>query len=334
MLVAGLVPAMSELVHSRAVVRRATNQERHTSVSITGDGLVERRLSRQESLNGSFLQTMDLHSFDGSIMRSKETSDIIQKAASVMPDGVTKKFLQSFRVCGNCKNFKRIGEDNDGGYLMCQDHVRPGKIKAAYSVGVQQHDKFSLDLYNWLHVPVHQLDCTVDIPAQNCPACHFYKVCLKGANGGGALGESPWTLSQVMEKTNTSLVPDRSLLLKMDIESAEWNVLAEGGSDLKKFNQIAIEFHRLHDTKLHKWYLEAMNELFKAGFTVLHIHGNNMADNWSHEGFPIPGVLEVTFGSEEDVLPTCLTNIQRHRLDQTNNPRNPRKTELPSIHLP
>ena len=48
------------------------------------------------------------------------------------------------------------------------DHLAKGDIQAAYSMGIDDHDLWSKDIYTSYDVPVFQYDCTVDKAAQDC----------------------------------------------------------------------------------------------------------------------------------------------------------------------
>merc|ERR1719345_314968 len=71
--------------------------------------------------------------------QSAELAEAHQSAA----DSVTKELFHSFQTCGQSSNFQRFGEKNDGGYLMCMDGLKKESFKAAYSLGVEHHDKWS-----------------------------------------------------------------------------------------------------------------------------------------------------------------------------------------------
>ena len=90
-----------------------------------------------------------------------------------LPNGPSEDLFRSFRPCASCEEFRRYGKQNDGGYLMCMDHLQ--NESAAYSVGAEHHDKWSLQVQEALTVPVFQFDCTVEGPAQLCDACKFIK---------------------------------------------------------------------------------------------------------------------------------------------------------------
>merc|ERR1719272_2914753 len=59
--------------------------------------------------------------------QSSELATAFANAAKAAPEeGATKALLESFAICGQCNSFKRFGEPNDGGYLMCMDGLQTG----------------------------------------------------------------------------------------------------------------------------------------------------------------------------------------------------------------
>eukprot|EP00429_Kryptoperidinium_foliaceum_P072349 CAMPEP_0176057522 /NCGR_PEP_ID=MMETSP0120_2-20121206/28650_1 /TAXON_ID=160619 /ORGANISM="Kryptoperidinium foliaceum, Strain CCMP 1326" /LENGTH=316 /DNA_ID=CAMNT_0017391033 /DNA_START=63 /DNA_END=1013 /DNA_ORIENTATION=- len=216
-------------------------------------------------------------------------------------DPVTRHFLASLRVCGACDSFRRLGEAHDGGYLTCMDGWAQGGVKAAFSMGVEHHDKWSQDMSALLkggsgRTVLHQFDCTVS-SGQACPGCEFHKICIAAENATEK--QDFWSLSQVLKHTGLENTPDRSLIMKMDIEAAEWPILSSERTDvLQKFRQVILEFHWLNQEAKHKQYDAAVQTLLQAGFSVVHIHGNNCGGGmYSVPGssVSVPNVLEVTF---------------------------------------
>jgi len=202
---------------------------------------------------------------------------------------------------------------------------------------VRDNDQWSLDVYNLLKRPVHQFDCTVDHAAAPCPECHFFQVCVEATSGAGAVaGRTNWALKKVLDESGLGHAPNRSLVMKMDIEGSEWPILAEmgpgaGGDVLKKFKQLILEFHWMDKTENHAQYLQAMQNLAAAGFRVAHVHGNNWRGMYREGGYSVPNVVEVTFVSEGQPLATC-HDPERSVLDNVNNPNNP--IDLPEAKLP
>lgn len=116
-------------------------------------------------------------------------------------------------------------------------------------------------------------------------------------------------------------VPERSVLMKMDIEASEWPVLANTSIEtLKKFRHLIIEFHGLDSEHPHAEYVSVMHRLLRdGGFQVVHLHGTNCCPAYEKEGFKIPVVIELTL----DALANQLTSCQDPKdleLDKPNNP--------------
>jgi len=262
----------------------------------------------------------------------RKLSQTIATIAQKLPDGPTRELLHSFAVCTSCSEFKRLGELSDGGYLTCMDGLE-GNVRAAYSMGVRDNDRWSDDIYQLLSVPVNQFDCTVEGSPEKCAGCHFFQACLKGDNGqGGFPGKTSWTLQEALEQSGQGAASRASLLMKMDIEGSEWPILASSSTDqLQKFKQLLFEFHWLDKEYMHPNYLQAMQALSNAGFRVAHIHGNNYASMYNVHGYSIPSVNEVTFLLDSPQLESCLTNPELDPLDSANNPSAP---ELPPARLP
>lgn len=243
--------------------------------------------------------------------------------------GVTKDLFQSFSVCGSCAKWKRLGELNDGGYLVCMDHLEKSELQGAYSMGVEHHDQWSLDVYKTFQIPIFQYDCTVSGPAQNCDECYFFQACLKGKDDEDPFpGKRSWTLAEAVAESKQATAKERSLLLKMDIEGGEWPTLA--GSDLetlKKFRQLVIEFHDLENEETHELYLQVMQKLLKAGFKVVHVHGNNYAGVYEKDQLRLPNVVEVTLDAMAKPSSGCHSPTYE-QLDMPNAPSSPEIRDL------
>lgn len=287
-------------------------------------------------------------------LRSHQLSKRLFSAAeSPHISDATRTLLRSFRICANCRRFQRFGERDDGGYLMCLDDMLDTSkgekaaehakgLKAAISMGVAEHDRWSYDIVSTLHVPVYQFDCTVKT-APACKGCQFYEKCLapeksKKAVNIAEVHDFPaartYTMPEALAVSGQGHSHERSLLLKMDIEGREWSVLESASDDwLQKFQQIILEFHFLKYVEKHPNYVLSMQKLVKNGFRVAHLHGNNIdADGAIKMGdYTIPNVLEVTFIAGDSHKGTCQDIEQRLPLDARNDPKKP---ELPLSKFP
>jgi hypothetical protein len=176
----------------------------------------------------------------------------------------------------NC-TLQRFGSANDGGYLMCENLIEP--LDAAYSYGVGPNDDWGCDVSRRYHVPVHQYDCFD--PAR--PTCasgtfDFHNECV-GDRTGYKDSRFFDTLENQIRKNGDI---GRRLIVKMDIEAAEWSsLLAAPDELLATIPQITMEMHGFKDPKM----LEVLRKL-KRNFYVVNLHFNN----WSctSKAAPLP----------------------------------------------
>jgi hypothetical protein len=199
--------------------------------------------------------------------------------------------LKKFRVCGDCSggSIERLGEANDGGYLVCPSNGLAGGI----SLGINGFDGFGAELSQKYSVPVQQYDCyNTKAPAVPPGAnCRFSPLCLRDKPS-----QDPSRFLALSEFVGRA--PAGDLLLKMDVEGAEWGALdAATPATLSRFEQITLEVHQLHDTSRYALFGRVMDKLL-ADFVLVYNHGNNCPGNvaWAQLGqWQIPRVFELTF---------------------------------------
>jgi hypothetical protein len=182
----------------------------------------------------------------------------------------------------------RIGGPGDGGYVLV-DRLRPAQ--AVMSFGIGPSVTFDLDLAERGHA-VLMFDHT--IPA--LPGSHaLFTWFAEGVAGVADRAQSLSTLADHMAK----LPPGgEAPILKLDVEGAEWEVLAETPvSLLKRFEQIVIELHgleRLAEPQFRSLAWKVLASLSSA-FTLCHVHANNFGAIRMVADFPVPETLEVTY---------------------------------------
>ncbi len=176
----------------------------------------------------------------------------------------------------NC-TFKRFGSANDGGYLMCENLIEP--LDAAYSYGVGSNDDWGCEMSRTYHVPVYQYDCFD--PAR--PTCNggtfvFHDECVGDRTGYRESRFFDTLENQIRKNGDTG----RRLIIKMDIEGAEWDsLLATSDELLASIPQITMEMHGYDDPKI----VEVLRKL-KRNFYLVNLHFNN----WSctRRAAPLP----------------------------------------------
>ena len=135
----------------------------------------------------------------------------------------------------NCE-FKRFGEPNDGGYLLCANLL--ASVRSGYSYGISGYDQWGCDVLRGLSVPVHEYDCfNLQVPA--CPGGRtvFHGECIGGALA--TLDGRPFdTLENQFAKNGDGV---ERVVVKMDVEGAEWDSLPQTPDDvLQRIDQLLM----------------------------------------------------------------------------------------------
>ncbi len=209
---------------------------------------------------------------------------------------------------------ERFGEVNDGGYLTCGNLL--GGVGAAYSYGISGYDQWGCQVSTRFQVATHQYDCfNTDVPS--CPGggTRFHPECV-GAVRKSEDGREFDSIAGQMQKNGDA---GKQIVVKMDIEEAEWDVLARASDDtLARIDQLIIEMHGVPGERA----LEVVRRL-KQFFHVAHFHTNNFSCV-EHLG-PFPSwAYEVTFVSKHlDEADSASAVTLPHPLDALNNPNVP-----------
>jgi hypothetical protein len=111
------------------------------------------------------------------------------------------------------------------------------------------------------------------------------------------------------------------IILKIDIEGAEYDVLPPPEGELGDVSALLVEFHDLH----RKWErFEQVVQRLLGTFYLVHVHGNNFQP--CIDGTDIPQALEITFLNRslvEETPPASRLPFPRDGLDMPNNWQRP-----------
>ena len=172
--------------------------------------------------------------------------------------------------------FVRIGKVGDGGYIMIDNFSQRGGV--AYSFGISNEISWDADMAKRGY-DIFMYDMTIDkLPHEN-EKFHFFKEGIGGVKDESKLLD---TLENFIARNGHE--NNSNMILKMDVEGAEWNFLETVSSEtLSKFDQIVFEFHGLIAPKTAEEMERTINliEKINATHTLVHIHGNN-AGNYIH----------------------------------------------------
>ena len=220
----------------------------------------------------------------------------------------------------NCV-MKRYGSANDGGYVMCENLLQD--VQTAYSYGIGGNDEWGCEVSKALKVPVHQYDC-FEPPTMACPGGQFvaHDECV------GPVAEK--VESRVFDTVQNQITRNgddgRRLLVKMDVEGAEWeSILATPDEVLATIDQLPMELHGTSELD----FLEAVQKL-KRNFYLVHLHFNNWACEPGLAPFPANAFQVLFVNKRVGILGTPEPGAAAGRtLDAPDNPKGP-DCQLPS----
>ena len=181
----------------------------------------------------------------------------------------------------------RVGGPHDGGYVMADDFL----VSGAISIGVGPDVSWDQDVAR-RGVPVVMFDPTIRRPPDHVTGSRFYRVGISGT----PVGTNFRPLADLVTVAGFSRQED--LLLKIDVEGAEWASLSGLSiSDLQQFRQIAIELHGLSalgSTSTNGSLFEALN-ILASGHLPIHVHANNYSRLVRFNRYWFPDAIEVTY---------------------------------------
>lgn len=197
------------------------------------------------------------------------------------------------RMC--CKKIKgksliRVGGmDGDGGYIMVDDFN--GDMRA-YSLGIGNNVSWDMDIAD-KGVQVFMYDHTITGLPQVHTLFHFYRLGV-----GEEVGCLP--LKKILEKNND--LDNDNLILKMDIEGAEWEVINKIPTDLlNNFKQITLELHNMCKLENKEIVLKVLEKINMTHQTIW-VHGNNAGQAQIANGILIPNLIEATYARKSSYL--------------------------------
>lgn len=244
-------------------------------------------------------------------------ADRISVGKATKPDAILG-LLDRLKPVPMRGELKRFGAAGDGGYLMPDDL---DGVTACVSPGVAGECGFDEEMAS-RGMDVLMADASVSGPPIPHPRFQFTPKFLD-------IWSSDHTMT-IEELSGSAAAGD--LLLQMDIEGAEYRVLAAMPEALlRRFRIMVIEFHEL-DAMFSQFgfkLLEPVFEKLTAFHSVVHIHPNNCIDPVKRYSLTVPPVMEFTFYRNDRFQPAPDRVLSfPHALDV------PCMPEKPSVELP
>jgi hypothetical protein len=219
--------------------------------------------------------------------------------------------LKPFDIVG--KEKVRIGEDADGGYVLINDFSNSNTV---YSLGIGNNIGFDWNMACRGH-DIYMFDHTIEKVPLEHPKFHFHKIGISGVSNDEAHVLSLNDLISYLGHEDKE-----NIILKMDIEGAEWDAIGAASADtLGKFQQITMEIHLLNKVGWDDFFVSA-REFFKKineQFTLCHVHSNNVGRIHLIGGFPVPEALELSYVKTSMIERTPSRTLYPTPLDRPNN---------------
>jgi len=177
----------------------------------------------------------------------------------------------------------RIGDENDGGYVVPE--VALIECESLFTYGVGLTYEFEKQFAEKYKKPVYMFDHTLGKDSYSNGFINFY-------NEGLGFEKNCKDFSQHYNE----IQKNGDILLKIDIEGGEFDFFNKTDIDFlfSKCSAICIEFHYVEYPENMLRFYEIMKKI-NQNFTLIHIHGNNNAGVFKYQDHLIPTVLEMSF---------------------------------------
>ena len=203
---------------------------------------------------------------------------------------------------GDGLNLIRVGGAGDGGYVM-HDAL---DVSAALSFGVGRDISWDRAVAA-RGVTVHAFDHTVRGLPEGAPGVVFHRE---------GLGAHPGCLPLAAHIQRTC--PPGDILLKIDIEGAEWEALID--EDLTRCSQVILELHGI-ETAVASELAQTLLESLRVTHAPVHIHANNYDSVFRVDRYWFPSTVEVTYVRRDQCSNWRRATSLRQDLDRPCDPR-------------
>jgi len=222
-----------------------------------------------------------------------------------------KDLISLFKPFSLNIQLKRIGSNNDGGYLV-PDIL--DDVKYCFSPGVGNSSNFEKDLEKY-NITSFLADKNVNGPATELKKFNFDKKNINSFNCIDKININDWIYSKIdKSEINKSI-------LQIDTDGYEYEILLSINEEiLSEIKILLVEFHGLELIGNEFFYniVESTLEKIKLYHTPIHIHPNNCCGNHKINKFKIPSVLEVIFLNNSLSDNKKEINSLPHKLDSRN----------------
>jgi len=197
------------------------------------------------------------------------------------------EFWKSFEfVSLEQENYKHFGADEDGGYFLAFPFNKSSEV---VSVGLGDNLSFDFDISPYVN-RIHMWDHTITPPGEIPLNSKYYSKGLGCKTSGDFI-----SLKEMFD----NLDQESRIILKIDIEGAEWEVLDSlNRNALDRIDQMVIEFHGLFEIVRNQIkFQSALKSLrfLSRDFYTINVNVNNWGNVQVLHGLTFPDVIEVSY---------------------------------------
>ena len=252
-----------------------------------GDNFLIQRLLLQEFKKGKIVKASLLALYLLPLRKALDFDNpLVEQSFTTSLDyyEAIQDLLHIYRVEGF--NLTRIGRKGNAGYVMLDDFHGE---KIAYSFGIGDDVVWDKDMASRGY-DVFMYDHTIDgLPEENL-RFHWSQI---GIADGIAQDKRLKSLDELLKQNHHEDKQD--MILKMDVERAEWGFLRQTSSEtLSKFSQIVFELHSINHLENRELILEDLRKLNKT-HKLIHLHACNWGYHIEIGGKKFPTVYEATY---------------------------------------
>jgi len=183
----------------------------------------------------------------------------------------------------------RLGKSYDGGYIVPVEAMKAADALMGY--GIDKDISFEREFSQRLNRPSYGFDCGILGITTGDPNCHFYRECIGSISFLYSNQKFYGIFTTFSEQLERLKLKNKKILLKMDIEGAEFAAMKDVLKYANDITGIVIEIHYEKAS-----FEDALNLLSSLNdqFILLHIHGNNCSA-CKEDLFTLPMVMELTY---------------------------------------
>lgn len=213
-----------------------------------------------------------------------------------------------------CRHLIRLGDLEDGGYVLCSESVMRSKKLLSFGISdnwsfesefIKKNDQITVDCYDFsislsiflgkaaqslVKFAIRRVSFQKLLSSLTCPFryCKFFRGRVRLFRERVSILQFNATdsnIDKIFSRIDSSYV-----YLKMDIEGTEYKIIPEIMSKSSSICGMTIEFHDVY--YLRKIFLDSLN-LISEKFDIVHVHGNNFGFVSPVDG--TPDVIEMSF---------------------------------------